>query len=539
MSIPTTQRALITKRVKETWAVFKRSKRGVIGSIIVAIFLIVALTGPLLTPHDPVMPVWKGYFPAGSPILADILAVPVWYKYLPGGQSLSENMEVVSDYTFSSDQSLASKWTYTVSDPTIAGPPKYDPAKGTLNDGCVEFSYKRELDDLGEKKANVSLSYDFKYPFSTPPRKFWIHLSYLAYGTLSQSSKATINIVFYRTGSQRLANYTYPEELITQEGSLFTYTYPIDSIVINRPVQNWTSIWLRSTTPVVLNDPKYWLEPEKVIFPYSGDYRFTVEIVFADAGGSAKDVKVYMDNLNVLFYGSAFGLLGSDGNRGRPRDMFTSMVYGARISVAIGLCSALVSVFLGLALGLLAGYSGGWTDEAIMRTADLLIIIPSLPLFIVLAMILSPSVWNIVLILSVMGWMGFSRNVRSVTLSLRERAFIEAAKAAGAGRIRILVRHIFPNVIALVYLALAVSVPGAIVTEASLSWLGLYDPLLITWGRVLNEFSGSGISVLKGFTDYWFWVLPPGIGISALAIAFILMGYALDEIFNPKFRQRR
>jgi len=540
MTTHLTRRAILKKRFGNFWATFKRSRRGIVGSTIVTAFIIFALVGPYMTPYDSTQPKWQGYYPAGPPILADYLCMPAWYKQLPGGGGMSENMKVISNHEFSTENTLT-EWKTEINDTALITGPTYNPQKGTLNEGCIEFSYKREP-EIGRKVTAAKFSYDFRYPFTSPPRRFWIHFSHLPVGTISPSTKVLMEISFYRTDPARLTEYTYPEDLISQKDSKFIYTYPIDTISIERPADFYAHTWIRSSNPSLQKDPikyYYYEQAERIIFPAPGDYTFEIELIVDDAGGSASEVKVYLDNLQVLLYGEVFGLLGSDGNKGNPRDMMTSIIYGARISVTVGLLAAIMSVSIGLTLGLTAGYSGGATDEVIMRIADILIIIPTLPLFIVLAMILSPSVWNIVLILSVMGWMGFSRSVRSVTLSLRERAFVEAARAAGATKLRILVKHIFPNVIALVYLALAVTVPGAIVTEASLSFLGLYDPSLVTWGRVLNEFNASGVTILKGFGEYWFWVMPPGVGISLLAISFILMGYSLDEIFNPKFRERR
>jgi len=149
------------------------------------------------------------------------------------------------------------------------------------------------------------------------------------------------------------------------------------------------------------------------------------------------------------------------------------------------------------------------------------------------------GLWNIIILLTLFGWMSFARSVRSMVVSLRERAFVEAAKAAGAGTMHIINRHILPNVFALVYITLATSVPGAIITEASLSWLGLGNPLIPSWGKILYDFQSSGIATTKGLGEYWFWVFPPCIAIAALATAFILIGYALDEILNPRLRERR
>jgi len=220
------------------------------------------------------------------------------------------------------------------------------------------------------------------------------------------------------------------------------------------------------------------------------------------------------------------------------------LIYGSRVSLFIGVLSAIFSTLIGLFVGLVAGYVGGVVDEGLMRFADLLLVMPTLPLFIVLVVALRAvgvfmSLWNLIIIITLFGWMSFSRTVRSMVLSLRERAFVEAAKASGAGTMHIITRHILPNVFALVYITLATSVPGAIVLEASLSWLGLGDPLIPSWGKILYDFNASGLAVTKGVADYWYWLFPACIAIAVLAAAFILMGYAMDEILNPRLRERR
>jgi len=182
---------------------------------------------------------------------------------------------------------------------------------------------------------------------------------------------------------------------------------------------------------------------------------------------------------------------------------------------------------------MIAGYQGGVVDESIMRITDALLVIPSLPLLLVLVAVLGQSLWNLILVIGVLGWMGFARVIRSVILSLKERPFIEAAKAVGAGNVHIMLIHILPNIMALVYVTLAMTVPSAIVAEAALSWLGFFDPNVMSWGRMLNDVQ-RGLNI-----DKWWWVVPPGLLISVVALSFIFIGHALDEILNPKLRQRR
>jgi peptide/nickel transport system permease protein len=148
--------------------------------------------------------------------------------------------------------------------------------------------------------------------------------------------------------------------------------------------------------------------------------------------------------------------------------------------------------------------------------------------------VLGASINNLIILLGVLGWMGFARTVRSQVLSLRERPFIEAAKAAGAGRIYTMTKHILPNVMSLVYVTLATSVPGAVVSEASLSFLGFYDPKVMSWGRMLNAVQFEA----QGAFDKWWWAIPPGLCIALLALSFILIGFSMDEVLNPRLRAR-
>jgi peptide/nickel transport system permease protein len=266
----------------------------------------------------------------------------------------------------------------------------------------------------------------------------------------------------------------------------------------------------------------------QVIFSGVELYSYGVEVTF---NGPAK---VNIDNLQLQLLGTSWGLLGTDYG---GSDVYTQFVYGARVSLLVGLVSAGIGISLGLLIGLLAGFLGRLVDEVLMRFTDMLLVIPGLPLLIVLVAVLGPSIWNLILIIGFLGWMGFARIVRSQVLTLRERPFVEAAKAAGAGPGRIITRHIFPNIVSLTYVNLALTVPGAILAESALAFLGLSDPSVNSWGHMFYNVSTSGS--LSTFPPPWWWVLPPGFGIALVSLSFVLIGYALDEIFNPRLRRRQ
>jgi peptide/nickel transport system permease protein len=271
-------------------------------------------------------------------------------------------------------------------------------------------------------------------------------------------------------------------------------------------------------------------DPGREIFRRPGNYAFGLEMAFQDQTPGAVNVSIHFDDVNLRLLGKNYGLLGTDQF---GVDLFSQLIYGARVSLLVGLLSAVISVVVGLLVGLVAGYIGGITDEVLMRFTDMLLVLPFLPLLIVMIAILGASIWNVILVISLLGWMGFARVVRSQVLSLKERPFVEAARAAGAGAGRIIRTHVVPNVMSLTYVTLALSVPAAIVAEAALSFLGLSDVTVTSWGHTIYNAEN-----FNGFRNLW-WVIPPGLAIATVSLSFILLGYALDEVLNPKLRLRR
>jgi len=271
-------------------------------------------------------------------------------------------------------------------------------------------------------------------------------------------------------------------------------------------------------------------DPAQIIFNGAGDYEFYFRASFDDIDTeSTVTPRLYVDDLNIELMGTCYGLLGTDQ---WGRDVYSQLAHGAKTSLFVGMLSAFISVSIGLVVGLFAGFTGGWVDELSMRFADMLLVIPFLPLLLILIAILGQSVLNIILVISLLGWMGFSRTVRSQVLSLKERAFIEAARAAGGSTTHITIKHILPNVMGLVYVSLATSVPGAITAEAALSFLGLGDPSIMSWGQMLHDI------VYYAAIKELYWVIPPGLCIALLAVSFVMIGFSLDEILNPRLRRR-
>jgi peptide/nickel transport system permease protein len=213
-------------------------------------------------------------------------------------------------------------------------------------------------------------------------------------------------------------------------------------------------------------------------------------------------------------------------------DMLSLMIYGARVSLVVGFAAALVAMLVGGAVGLLAGYFGGKTDTVLMRVTDYFIVIPDIPLMLVVAAIWGRSLTNIILIIGLIYWTTTARVVRSQVLSVRERVYVKRTQALGAGHGRILFRHVLPQVAPLLVAITVLSVAVAIFAETAIAFLGLGDPTLISWGKLIeNAFSRSAISV-----DAWWAIVPPGLAVVAVVLACTLLGRSLEDALNPRLR---
>jgi peptide/nickel transport system permease protein len=220
------------------------------------------------------------------------------------------------------------------------------------------------------------------------------------------------------------------------------------------------------------------------------------------------------------------------GTDARGRDIFSQLLWGSRIALLVGFASAFFTISIGVMIGLVAGYLGGRIESILMRFTDVILVIPGLPLVIILAAVLGAGVGNIILVIAIVGWPGVARVIRAEVLSLKERPFIDSARVTGASNVRIMFRHIAPNVAPLAFLYMTFAVSSAILTEAALSFIGLGDVNTISWGIMLQDVSQS-----KALTSWW-WLLPPGLAITLISLAFFLVGRAFDEIVNPRLRKR-
>ncbi len=215
------------------------------------------------------------------------------------------------------------------------------------------------------------------------------------------------------------------------------------------------------------------------------------------------------------------------------RDVLSRLLYGARISLLVGVAAITVGGAIGILAGLLAGYFGGWVDDVMMRLADMQLAFPFILLAIMFLVVLGPGVGNLILVLGIGQWVTYARIVRAETLSLREKEFVEAARALGDGTTAILFRTILPNIVAPLTVIASFNVASVILTEASLSFLGLGVPASVpTWGSMLAESRDTLLA------NKWWLAVFPGLAIMLTVLSFNIMGDWLRDLLDPRLRER-
>jgi ABC-type dipeptide/oligopeptide/nickel transport system permease subunit len=503
--VPSRERLhLYAESLRGFWKSFRRNRTGITGVLIIVIFALMAIVPPFF-----------GVSQENLANKASILGVrpyqkPYWLSYLDPGQS--RTYSPIND-SFSNG---IQNWTLHIKGdgvPITTG--KLFNSGGYNNSGYYQILYNHS--DNRTSYNNTLITFEKQFRFSY--RNSW--------GIVPAFAR---NITIFNPGSSLI---TFTLNITNPQGQSVSI-WPIFGE--NSPNPTNTSGWeyfplvlaLNSYDPLLLDS----------IFTGPGNYnmQFSVNIQNTVANETVK-MLADISSPALLLIGEGYGILGTDF---RGWDLFDQFLLGTRVSFLVGIISAVVLVILGLLVGLFAGYIGGVVEETLMRIVDFILILPGLPLLIVLAFLIGGTggrgitIWTIILVLAFLGWPGTARVIRSQVLTVKERSYVESARALGASRPYIMFRHILPNVLGLVYVLLATSVGGAIVTEAALSFLGLGDVSLISWGQMLAYAESNGaITHVE-----WWWIVPPGLGIALLSVSFIFIGHALDEVFNPRLRRR-
>lgn len=516
MALSRQKREIYKRRIKSFWLDFSHNRIGFIGLTIILGFIVAAITAPLLTPYLPESQKYKAVQ------LAQAYAAPAWFTIFP---------------------------QYSGYNPTIYVTPNVTKAAITSQSGNMESSISQlnfnftATNDWTAETASVTLDLgNFSYAYVTPPA-FTMYVSYDM--TFNRTMVKTYFIIQNYTANPLWEEYFQNASQAKMLIDIYTPTLiPVAGQIMNQTVNdlNVDSYVDFSRQPVIssLYKPEKAVgappDPAAIIFSKQGVYGIKVKFEFQsmrdpDTGAyTGANAQLHLRKVGLTIWGRVQGVMGTDNSGG---DAWTELIYGVRISLMVGVLAALIATSLGILYGVVAGYLGGFVDELLMRIVDVLLCIPVLPILLILTRYFFASVYIVIVLIAIFGWQGLSRVIRSRVLTLKEMAFIESARASGASDTYLMIHHLIPNILPIAMAAMVLAVPGAIITEAALSFLGFGDPNAPTWGRMLyNAYQ------LGGLKAPWVW-LPPGLAITAICIGFVFIGHAVDEIVNPRLRRRR
>lgn len=498
---------------------FKRYKLGIVGIVIIIFFAVLAVTAPLLTSYNPIY----------SQGLASPYSIPSWARALPQYSDYPTNSQILQG-TALGQADLAS-WKTGSSSPSPSGDNSvsYAPSTGGL---LLTFNVTSSSGH-GTQPPTFYMNQTVAYPWSFSCHyASSITITPLA-GNLSTNQ---LNVTESLTSVSGKTFEVLGPETYTNPGDHFAY---VESFVQGRG----------ATLGVDSNDLYSILLATGTFTPPSFGQCGIAQGIFSKPGdvtvaytiSSQISAKILISSPTLSIQGRAFGILGTD-NLGR--DVWSQFVYGSRVSLIVGLVASIMAVLVGTLVGVAAGYLGGFVDEFLMRFTDFMLVLPFLPLLLIIITIISVgnvpfpfgTEFLIIVVIAVFSWEGIARVIRSQVLSLKSRQFVESSKALGANDSHIIWNHILPNVTGLIYANMALTVPGAILTEAAVTFLGFGDPAVVSWGSMVSNAQSAVTSTVHSFV--WWWFLPPGLAIAFLSMAFLFFGFALDAVLNPRLRKR-
>ena len=324
---------------------------------------------------------------------------------------------------------------------------------------------------------------------------------------------------------------------------------PGESLPVSRYVESPHRVYLSGNDTVLYNVDDFLKQEFGLDIPLSQLRGMVDRVIFGiPAGQDELDFEVlggnYTITVTALVYhpedsigevvfvlgGSVYGIMGTDS---LGRNLATGLLFGFPVALLIGLVTAILTTIIGTFLGIISGYRGGRIDTIIQRSCDILANVPLLPILIFLIFILGQKLGLVILILVAFGWPGLTILIRSMVLQYNTSQLVESTRALGASPWRIMFRHIFFQIAPFVLAQMIFFTPAAILAEAGLSFLGLGDPSIPTWGQILE----SGFSTGAVYAGYWWWVLPPGLLIVMAAMTFVLLALGMEPVVNPRLRQ--
>ncbi|MHA2406163.1 MAG: ABC transporter permease [Candidatus Hermodarchaeia archaeon] len=489
------------ERAKGVWDRYREVKQGLFGLFLVIWFFLMAMMAPVIFPLYPGIlirvgpdygaPQWMSWT-SPDDLGNHILNTPA-QNFLPDPFFDYDNTWVIND------SSPQASWHYDYSDYVASTTGENRSLVLTLIDDSNNETYRGE-------SVYAESTFEWEYLPSA--------LAFLYY-TLRVETTGNLTdngvLIYYQIRNDNLW-----DSVVAPNQYTFTVypTFP----------RTWAS-FRNIITSQVMN--RAFLAGEEVTIRIYMEFQHVA--VNADQVGS---ISLWSDDIQLWGHSHFWGSLGTSDV---GQDVMAQLFWGAQVSLFIGIVATFIGVAVGLLLGLAAGYFGGAVDEAAMRVTDFFIIMPTLPIMMILSAILNPSLGITVFVIALFAWPGPARVIRSQVLVEKEKAYVEAARAAGAGDVYLVFRHVFPNVLTIVFVQLATGVSGAILSEAGLSFLGLTPQNLVSWGRMLQ--AAYNQAALTQIPPAWWFFIPPGLCIALLSMGFIFIGYAVDKALNPRLRR--
>jgi ABC-type dipeptide/oligopeptide/nickel transport system permease subunit len=500
---------ILARRIKGFLEEYSHNKIGLLGIAVILTYIIVAVLTPQIAPYTP-----------NDKGVADTFAMPGWVTIFPQYNRLPPTLKNQVNFAASELNNIKVELK------------DYDPELCQLLNATSITAWKIKYNGNDTELVEFKLSWNFTYNYLPPPV-----IGYRFRWRVANLSKMGYNLELslVRWGSTS-DEYSLWDSNFARNSPLrslkYKTTYPYkDWPTLVEARTDYNETLTRLASQVGLSGNITSKSVLQVLFPEPSEYCLVMRVrLNPTSTNSTCEIDIINPEFTVL--GAVSGILGTDHE---GADIFSKLVYGVRISLSIGLLVAVTTTVIGTLVGVTSGYIGGFIDEVNMRMVDLFLCLPFFPLLLALIALFGRNLYIMMFFIVLLSWMGLSRAVRSQVLSIREMAFVESAIASGASRSYLLLRHIIPNVMPLTFTAMMLSIPGAILAEASLSFLGFGDPKLMTWGRMINEAMGYG-----GFARLaWWWIFPPAFAILFLCMGFVFTSHALDQVLNPRLRRRR
>jgi peptide/nickel transport system permease protein len=461
-----------TQSLRDFWKEFSKEKSGIVGLALLALFVFLGIFGNLLVPFPGAKDRWRDIdYWQDNPQAAP----PVWTNAFVAKKGVVSAVlkPVVQDSTGTNGAFAAKTFTFD-----------------------YKYNYDKPPRDLIVKFQGEGVL-DFKVDIVRPD------------GLTATCVRQQIDFTSGNTKRVAIGKYSASEviEFVRGQDDYLAST-------LNYQLINPVTILFSKLDENLQDQPT----------PLKGDYKLVIT-------ASLKTETSKVNSASVIVSGNVSGLLGTDIMK---RDIFTGLILGVKWALVIGILTSILTVIVGVVFGVSAAYFGGVVDWILSRLYEIIYLLPVLPFLIVISAIYKPSIWTLIIIICLFFWAGVYKPVYSMTLQIREETFVEASRALGSSKWRIIFKHIVPILLPYSFAVMALSIPGIIVYEASVSLLGLGDSNIVTWGQLLHDALGQGAVI----NNLWWWVVPPGLTIALMGMSFAFLGTALDKILHPKLKTR-